>query len=76
MANPLTKITHKTRDVCQALTNNCWQVYHQAAPVEGATPAAPARVYQARTQRGKFQVCHLASGKWHEVAPTDTLYQQ
>jgi hypothetical protein len=76
MASPLTKIAHKTREVRQALTSNCWHVYHQATPVDGATPVAPARIYQARTQRGQFQVRHLVSGKWHNVGPTDTLYQQ
>ena len=76
MASPLTKSAHKTREVSQALKSNCWYVYHQAAPVDGAAPAAPARIYQARSQRGQFKVCHLASGQWHNVGPADTLYQQ
>lgn len=76
MASPLNKITHKTREVQQALQSNCWHVYHQAAPVDGATPVAPARIFQARTQRGQFQVRYLASGQWHRVGATDTLYQR
>ena len=76
MVSPLPKIAHKTREVHQALTNSCWYVYHRAVPVDGAAQAAPARIYQARTLRGQFQVCHLVSGKWHNVGPTDTLYQQ
>ena len=76
MSSSLARIAHQTREVRQALTNNCWYVYHQAAPVDGAAPAAPARIYQARSQRGQFQVCHLASGQWHNVGPADTLYQQ
>jgi len=71
MGSPLIKIDHKTRAVRQALTNNCWYVCHQPAPVEGAQQPAPACVFQARTQRGQFQVCRLTGGKWHDVAPAD-----
>jgi len=59
MASPLNKIAHKMREVQQALQSNCWHVYHQAAPVDGATPVVPARIFQSRTQRGQFQIYYL-----------------
>lgn len=76
MGCPSPTIDHQTRAVRQVLTNNCWYVYHQPAPVDGTPQPAPARIFQARTQRGKFQVCYLTGGKWHDVAPTDRLFQQ
>lgn len=76
MSSPLTAIQHKTRAVQQALLNNCWNVYHQPAPTEGVPTPAAARVYQTRTQRGRFQVRYLKTGEWYDVAPADLLFQQ
>ncbi|QNE42291.1 hypothetical protein F1C16_21950 (plasmid) [Hymenobacter sp. NBH84] len=76
MSSPLTTIKHTSRHVQQALLNNCWYVYHLAATVEGEPATEAARVYQARTKQGRFQVRHLKTGQWHDVAPADLLFQQ
>ena len=76
MSSPLTSLKHKSRDVQQALLNNCWYVYHLTAAVEGAPAPEAARIYQTRTQRGRLQVRHLKTGQWHEVILTDRLFQQ
>ncbi|GAA4394170.1 hypothetical protein [Hymenobacter koreensis] len=80
MSSPLITIRHATRDVQQALANNCWSVFHRAAATEAAPAPAPApaayRVSQARTRRGQFQVRYLQTGEWYLVAPADLLFQQ
>lgn len=75
MAIPLTTIAHTTREIRRALQSNCWYVYHRPAPAEDRPTPEPARVTDARTQRGRFQVRHLQTGWWRDVAPADTLYQ-
>ncbi|SNR98732.1 hypothetical protein [Hymenobacter mucosus] len=76
MSSPLTTIRHATRDVQQALSNNCWAVYHRAVATEGSPAPEACRVSQARTLRGQFQVRYLQTGQWRSVAPADLLYQQ
>ena len=76
MSSPLTTIKHKSREVQQALLNNCWYVYHQAAAMDGEPAPEAARVYQSRTQRGRFQVRYLKNGQWYDVGATDKLFQQ
>ncbi|GAB3585527.1 hypothetical protein [Hymenobacter daeguensis] len=76
MSSPLSTIRHATRDVQQALANNCWAVFHQPAATEAAPAPAAFRVSQARTRRGQFQVRYLQTGEWHQVAPADLLFQQ
>lgn len=76
MSSPLTTIRHATRDVQQALANNCWAVFHRAAATEAAPAPAACRVSQARTRRGQFQVRYLQTGQWHRVGPADLLFQQ
>lgn len=76
MSSPLTTIKHSTREVQQALLNNCWAVFHRAASAEGEPAPEASRVFQARTQRGQFQVRYLKTGQWRNVAPADLLFQQ
>jgi len=75
MARPLATITHTTREVRRALASNCWYVYHRPTPAGDNPAPAPARVTDARTQRGRFQVRDLQTGRWRDVAPADALYQ-
>ncbi|SMB79347.1 hypothetical protein SAMN00120144_3115 [Hymenobacter roseosalivarius DSM 11622] len=76
MSSPQTAIRHTTREVQQALSNNCWGVYHRAVYAEGEPVPESSRVFQTRTQRGQFQVRYLQTGQWHNVAPADLLFQQ
>ena len=76
MSSPQTTIRHTTREVQQALSNNCWAVYHRVASIEAEPGPAASRVSQARTWRGQFQVRYLQTRHWHNVTPADLLFQQ
>lgn len=76
MPGPLSKIYHKTREVTAALRSNCWYTFWQAAPSAAEPQPQHKRLFDARQQKGQFQVRLLQTGKWQNVGPDDKLFQQ
>lgn len=62
-------LSHTTREVKDALKNNCLNVYVRS------TNGNVVRVMDARRKGEVFQVRSINSGVWFDVEPSDNIYQ-